>query len=132
MYRKMNRVGVCSMVVAMGAVSTPIARSAGDGLSILPVAPTGVPQAWLTKAERTGFQQTSRYAATVAYCRRLAAASDWIHFESFGVSGEGGDLPLLIASSGRSNRRKPRRRTSRSCSFKTASMRVSAAVRMHR
>ncbi|MCH7595036.1 MAG: peptidase M14 [Planctomycetes bacterium] len=99
MYRKMNRVGVCSMVVAMGAVSTPIARSAGDGLSTLPAAPTGVPQAWLTKAERTGFQQTSRYAATVAYCRRLAAASDWIHFESFGVSGEGRDLPLLIASS---------------------------------
>ncbi len=57
-----------------------------------------VPSEWLTPAERSGFRQTPRYVETIAYCRRLAQASEWINFSSFGTSPEGRELPLLIAS----------------------------------
>ncbi|GAG28993.1 unnamed protein product, partial [marine sediment metagenome] len=57
-----------------------------------------VPAEWLTKAERTEFRQTPRYDEAVAFCRRLAEASEWIEYRSFGKSGEGRELPLLIAS----------------------------------
>ena len=53
---------------------------------------------WQTFAEKTDYQQTPRYAETVAYSQKLAAASDWIVYKSFGKSGENRDLPLLIAS----------------------------------
>ena len=57
-----------------------------------------VPDEWLTLAERTAFVQTPRYDETVAYCRRLAAASPWLDYRSFGRSPEGRELPLMIAS----------------------------------
>ena len=57
-----------------------------------------VPSEWLTKTERREFRQTPRYEETVAFCRRLAEASEWIEYRSFGKSGEGRELPLLIAS----------------------------------
>ena len=61
--------------------------------------PSGdVPTQWLTKAERTEFRETPRYEETVAFCRQLAEASEWIEYQSFGKSGEGRELPLLIAS----------------------------------
>lgn len=53
---------------------------------------------WLTRAERTSFQETSRYDETIDYCKKLMAASPWIHYTSFGKSPEGRDLPLVIAS----------------------------------
>jgi len=53
---------------------------------------------WRTRAERTGYRETSRYDETVAYCRRLDAASPWVTYTSFGRSPEGRDLPLLILS----------------------------------
>lgn len=55
-------------------------------------------QKWQTRAEATSFQETARYDETVAYCKRLAAGSPWIHYESFGVSPRGREMPLLIAS----------------------------------
>jgi hypothetical protein len=57
-----------------------------------------VPPEWRTFAESTNYLQTPRYDATIQYCRRLAAASPMVHFSSFGKSGEGRDLPLLIVS----------------------------------
>lgn len=57
-----------------------------------------VPAQWLTLAERTGFRQTPRYEPTIAFCRRLADASEWIDYQSFGTSPEGREMPLLIAS----------------------------------
>lgn len=57
-----------------------------------------VPSEWLTWAEKTNYRQTPRYAETVAYSQKLDAASDWIVYKSFGKSGEGRDLPLLIAA----------------------------------
>jgi hypothetical protein len=57
-----------------------------------------VPPDWKTFAEKTGYRQTPRYAETVAYSRKLAAASDWIVYQSFGKSGEGREMPLLVAA----------------------------------
>jgi len=51
---------------------------------------------WVTDFERSGGLKTPRYAGTMAYCRRLEAASPWIHVTSFGVSPQGRPLPLVI------------------------------------
>jgi len=59
-----------------------------------------VPTQWLTHAEQTDYRETPRYDATIDYCKRLAEASPLIQFQSFGKSGQGRDLPLLIASEG--------------------------------
>jgi murein tripeptide amidase MpaA len=57
-----------------------------------------VPSEWKTHAEQTGYRETPSYADTIDFCRRLAAASPTIEFRSFGKSGQGRDLPLLVAS----------------------------------
>jgi murein tripeptide amidase MpaA len=59
-----------------------------------------VPTEWQTLAERTDYRETPRYDETVAYSRKLADASPLIRYESFGQSGEGRALPLLIAATG--------------------------------
>lgn len=57
-----------------------------------------VPPEWLTHAEKTDYRETPTYEETIAYSRRLDQASDLIKYEVFGKSGEGRDLPLLIAA----------------------------------
>ncbi len=58
-----------------------------------------LPGKWKTLAETTEYRETPRYDQTVAYSKRLDAASDEIVYQSFGKSSEGRDLPLLIAAS---------------------------------
>ncbi|MEO8434637.1 MAG: M14 family metallopeptidase [Pyrinomonadaceae bacterium] len=55
---------------------------------------------WLTFSERTDYRETPRYNETIAFARKLDAASPLIRFTSFGKSGEGRELPLLIAAKG--------------------------------
>lgn len=57
-----------------------------------------VPEEWLTFTEQTDFQQTPRYDETVRYCRRLAEASPWVEYQTFGTSPQGRPLPLLVVS----------------------------------
>src|SRR5260370_41111669 len=57
-----------------------------------------VPPEWQTHAEKTNYRETARYSETIAYSRRLAENSPLIEYQSFGKSGEGRDLPLLIAA----------------------------------
>jgi murein tripeptide amidase MpaA len=59
-----------------------------------------VPPEWLTHAEKTDYRETPRYAQTIEYAKRLDQASSLIKFQTFGKSGEGRDLPLLIATEG--------------------------------
>ncbi len=59
---------------------------------------TTVPPEWRTHAEVTDYRETPNYSDTVAFARRLAHASPSIDYESFGFSGEGRELPLVIAS----------------------------------
>jgi hypothetical protein len=57
-----------------------------------------IPPEWRTHAESTDYRETPNYSDTVAFARRLAHASPYIEFESFGFSGQGRELPLIIAS----------------------------------
>jgi hypothetical protein len=59
-----------------------------------------VTPAWQTHAEKTDYRETPTYEATIAYAKKLDAASPQIRYTSFGSSGEGRDLPLLIACEG--------------------------------
>ena len=58
----------------------------------------GAQQDWSTTYDRSGGTRTPRYDETVAYCQRLAAASPWARYTTFGVSPQGRTLPLLIVS----------------------------------
>jgi hypothetical protein len=53
---------------------------------------------WQTPAEATDYNETPNYENTIAFSKRLAEASPAIEFRNFGSSGQGRDLPLLIAS----------------------------------
>lgn len=59
-----------------------------------------VPSEWRTHAEQTEYRETPRYDETVDYAKRLDRASALIKYEIFGKSGEGRDLPLLLATEG--------------------------------
>ena len=57
-----------------------------------------VPKDWQTLAEQTDYQKSWRYAETIAYAQKLAKVSPLIEYKSFGKSGEGREMPLLIAA----------------------------------
>ena len=51
---------------------------------------------FVTYCEQSGFVRTPRYAETVDFCQRLAQASPFAHYTTFGKSPQGRDLPLLV------------------------------------
>jgi Zinc carboxypeptidase len=51
-----------------------------------------------THAEQTNYRQTPNYADTIAFAKQLAQASPSIEYRGFGHSGQGRELPLLVAS----------------------------------
>jgi hypothetical protein len=57
-----------------------------------------VPAFWQTRAERTGYRQTPTYDETVEYLRRLATASSFLRVQSYGTSGQGRDMILVVAA----------------------------------
>jgi len=58
-----------------------------------------VPPEWQTAAEKTNYAKTSSYDEAVAYSKKLAAASrGLVVYETYGTSGEGRAMPLLIAA----------------------------------
>lgn len=67
-------------------------------LSLASHAQPDIPAGWLTHYETSGYKRTPSYAETIAYCRKLDAASEWVKYTSFGVSPQGRDLPLVILS----------------------------------
>jgi murein tripeptide amidase MpaA len=60
-----------------------------------------IPEKWKTLAEKSNYQKTWRYEETIKFAESLDKESDLIHYKSFGKSGEGRNLPLLIASKDR-------------------------------
>lgn len=71
--------------------------SFGAGLACACLTPSGsqtmTPK---TRAERTGFQETSRYEDVHAFLQSLTAQTPRIRVETFGTSEEGRDLPLVV------------------------------------
>lgn len=57
-----------------------------------------IPPNWQTTAESTNYVKTSRYDEAIAYAKKLDTASPLITYQSIGKSGEGRDIPLLIAA----------------------------------
>lgn len=53
---------------------------------------------WRTRAEISNYVETSRHSEAIAYSKRLEKECPWFHYEKFGVSPEGRDLPLLVVS----------------------------------
>lgn len=53
---------------------------------------------WVTPAEASGFERTPRYEETVTWLRRLAAAAPELGLISLGLSPEGRDLWMVVAS----------------------------------
>jgi hypothetical protein len=73
----------------MATLLCPLAAPAADG----------VPEDWLTVAEKTDFRATSSYAETMDFLRRVeAAAPGIIRLTDFGRSAQGRSLPLVIVS----------------------------------
>lgn len=88
---------VCvALPAVLFAVSIDSVKAAPQDQLKLPSA--DVPAQWQVKAEQTAFRATSRYNETIRFCRRLADASPWIEYRSFGKSAQGRELPLVIAS----------------------------------
>jgi hypothetical protein len=85
-------------VVLLLVVTLPLACAPARGPGFASVAPCALPDEWRTWAECTNYEETGRYEQAVSFCRRLAAASPHAHYTSFGRSGEGRELPLLILS----------------------------------
>src|SRR5581483_8213918 len=49
-----------------------------------------------TRAELTNYEETTRYAEVISFINELQKRTDKLRVESFGKSGEGRDLPLMI------------------------------------
>lgn len=84
--------GACSIAFAVVVLANVNAQSKA----------VNIPVEWQTTAEKTNYAKTSTYNEAVAYSKKLAAASSGlVVYKPFGKSGEGRDLPLLIAAEGK-------------------------------
>ncbi len=79
--------GVFAAICLILSIAACCAHASGEGEAV-----------WQTAAERTGYRETGTYVEAVAYCKRLADASPFAHYTTFGQSARGRDLPLLILS----------------------------------
>jgi hypothetical protein len=80
------------LAVAGGAARpAPLAAQAPDGASDLP----------RTRAERSGFTETSRYEDVVAFLEALHAGRPDLDVRTFGYSERGRSLPLVVFGAGR-------------------------------
>lgn len=86
-----------------GADSTVRAVLNGGGTALvqIPAVESDIPTFWRTRAERTNYAQTADYDETMRFCRQLEAGSRWVKLTSYGRSGQGRELPLLIVSKDR-------------------------------
>jgi hypothetical protein len=76
------------------AVLAPAAALAG--LILLPASAGAQAEIPLTRAERTGFEETTRYDEVIEILRRAADADSRMHYTTFGYTMEGRALPLLV------------------------------------
>jgi Zinc carboxypeptidase len=74
-------------LAALPFLACALAASRAAGQGALP----------LTRAERTEFRETSRYADVVSFLEAVDRASPRIHLTTFGYSWEGRALPLAVA-----------------------------------
>jgi murein tripeptide amidase MpaA len=101
----LHRAAALALVLtALLATGSTSAQTHADSLALAPrpMAPVlGLSSFWATRAERSGYRLTSTYDETVEYLRRLESGSSSIRVQSFGTSGQGRDLLLVIAAKDR-------------------------------
>lgn len=78
----------------------PLARLPSATMPGLPFADPP-PARWKTRAEESNYRSTGDYQETMRFCRLLEATSRWIKVTSYGTSGQGRELPLVIVSKDR-------------------------------
>jgi hypothetical protein len=75
-------------------------RSLGFGLLIIALSACTIPSKDfdppLTRAESSGFTETSRYAEVIEFLATCAQNSDLVRLDSFGATAEGRTLPLAV------------------------------------
>jgi hypothetical protein len=74
-------IGLVTMALWAGSIEAQLASSSSP---------------LVTRAERTGFEETSRYADVMAFIQHAAERSPRIRLTSFGYSLEGRSLPLVV------------------------------------
>ena len=57
-----------------------------------------VPKEWQTLAEQTDYKKSWNYVDTIAFAQKLAKESPLIEYKTYGKSGEGREMPLLIVA----------------------------------
>jgi Zinc carboxypeptidase len=92
MLKPVNTANLINIVKIFGALVLSSAVLLGQSESV------NIPKEWQTLAEQTDYQKTWRYDETVKFAKNLNRQSDLIYYKSFGKSGEGRNLPLLIAA----------------------------------
>lgn len=85
--------GVLAFTTGLAAVAGTAAGNSGDATT-----PDSPPDSLVTLFEASGGRRTPRYAETVAYAERLAAAFPALTYTTFGLSAQGRPLPLLVAN----------------------------------
>jgi zinc carboxypeptidase len=88
---------VCSCAKEPSAPKKRDSSTDSKQLSPIP-SPILQPEEWLTVAEKSNFRATSDYAQTLEYLKRLGARMPEMMITTFGKSGQGRDLPLVILS----------------------------------
>ncbi len=68
---------------------------------------------WITPSEKTGLTDTANYDETIAYLKRLAAASRLISLQEFGRSAQGRPLYVVVAARNRAFSAEAARKTGR-------------------
>jgi murein tripeptide amidase MpaA len=92
---------VAAAVATLGGGVAAAQRSAPSVLRDSTVTSGDVPRNWLTPTERSFYRFTPDYDATMGFLRQLERESRWVHITSYGRSGQGRDLPLVIVSKDR-------------------------------
>ena len=60
-----------------------------------------LPLYWQTRAEKSGYRLTPDYDETMRYAHQLEGGTRWIDVQSYGTSGQGRPLPLIVVSKDR-------------------------------
>jgi hypothetical protein len=84
----MKRASFLLSVTFILVLTAPLVSSSDD-----------IPEQWLTVAEKNAFEVTASHAQTLEFLDRAAAESEMIQVTTFGTSGLGRPLPLVIVSS---------------------------------
>jgi hypothetical protein len=89
-------VGIVSLSVALAGAGPVAGQNTAKPAAQAAPAISGALSALKTRAERTNYEETSRYQDVIDFMRAVAAASPKVHLATMGYSFEGRALPLAV------------------------------------